>query len=148
MKLSAITIAALSGYAAPVVANTEKAIFLGPRTSNMPTSHPNLDDLRVDILTPKHWTLRTHLEAEFPSAESKHGKSTWLVLDQLTEGQRYELRVCWAATVSYQPASCARSCPNLTTKVATHRLPHRRLRARPRVRDARADNRPLRLRLD
>lgn len=81
-----------------VLANTEKAIFLGPQTVNIPSAKPNLDDLYIDILTPSNWSIRTHIEAEFPSESNQAGKSTWLLLDNLTEGQRYELRVCWAAT--------------------------------------------------
>ncbi|KAI1381602.1 hypothetical protein F4677DRAFT_403564 [Hypoxylon crocopeplum] len=84
--------------AAVVCANTEKAIFLGPPTVNIPFAHPTLDDLHVDILTPSNWTIRTHLEAKFPNISSPHGKATWLILDDLAEGQRYEVRVCWAAT--------------------------------------------------
>lgn len=83
-----------------VLANTEKAIFLGPETVNIPSAKPSLDDLNIDILTPTNWSIRTHIEAEFPSDSRKAGKPTWLLLDNLTEGQRYELRVCWAATVS------------------------------------------------
>lgn len=91
--------AALSGLLTPALANTEKAIFLGPKTVNIPSAHPNLEDLKVDTLTPENWALRTHLTAQFPTDSARHGKSTWLVLDGLTEGQRYEVRVCWAATV-------------------------------------------------
>ncbi|KAI4868836.1 hypothetical protein F4820DRAFT_89598 [Hypoxylon rubiginosum] len=83
---------------ATAYANTEKAIFLGPATVNIPSTHPTLDDLHVDILTPSDSTIRTHLEAQFSNASLPHGKATWLILDQLTEGQRYEVRVCWAAT--------------------------------------------------
>ncbi|KAK8094845.1 hypothetical protein PG997_001530 [Apiospora hydei] len=81
-----------------VTANTEKAIFLAPDNINIPSTHPNLDDLQVDTLTPDNWAIRTYLEAQFPTDSAKYGKPTWLVLDQLTEGQRYEVRVCWAAT--------------------------------------------------
>ncbi|OTB04250.1 hypothetical protein M426DRAFT_321093 [Hypoxylon sp. CI-4A] len=83
---------------AAVLANTEKAIFLGPPTVNIPAAHPTLEDLRVDTLTPTNGSLRTYLEAQFPNAAIPHGKATWLILDELTEGQRYEVRVCWAAT--------------------------------------------------
>ncbi|KAK8133673.1 hypothetical protein PG984_005685 [Apiospora sp. TS-2023a] len=81
-----------------VAANTEKAIFLAPNNINIPSAHPNLDDLQVDTLTPDKWAIRTHLQAQFPTDSAKYGKPTWLVLDQLIEGQRYEVRVCWAAT--------------------------------------------------
>ncbi|KAI0843551.1 hypothetical protein F5Y06DRAFT_6327 [Hypoxylon sp. FL0890] len=81
-----------------VCANTEKAIFLGPPTVSIPSTHPTLDDLHVDTLTPANWAIRTHLEARFPSISAPHGKATWLILNELTEGQRYEVRVCWAAT--------------------------------------------------
>ncbi|KAL7624239.1 hypothetical protein AAE478_005798 [Parahypoxylon ruwenzoriense] len=75
-----------------VCANTEKAIFLGPETVNIPSAHPTLEDLHVDTLTPTDWAIRTHLDAQFPNISSPHGKATWLILDELTEGQRYEVR--------------------------------------------------------
>ncbi|KAI2467787.1 hypothetical protein F4781DRAFT_297283 [Annulohypoxylon bovei var. microspora] len=83
---------------ASVCANTEKTIFVGPPISNIPSAHPTLEDLHVDTLTPTNWEIRTHLEAQFPNISSPNGKATWLILDGLTEGQRYEVRVCWAAT--------------------------------------------------
>ncbi|KAH8899684.1 hypothetical protein GQ53DRAFT_816790 [Thozetella sp. PMI_491] len=80
-----------------VLANVEKAIFLGPPTVNVPLQHPTLDDLCIDTLTPSNFSLRTRLEAQFPSEEHQAGKATWLLLDGLTENQRYEVRICWAA---------------------------------------------------
>ncbi|KAH9898719.1 hypothetical protein F4778DRAFT_193347 [Xylariomycetidae sp. FL2044] len=83
----------------PARANTEKTIFLGPAPVNLPTTHPNLQDLHIDTLTPSRWAQRTHLASSFPAeASHKYGSPTWLVLDELTEGQRYEVRVCWPAT--------------------------------------------------
>ncbi|KUI62108.1 hypothetical protein VP1G_09236 [Cytospora mali] len=82
----------------PVSANVEKTIFLGPEPVNIPQQHPTLSDLNIDLLTPETWSLRTHLEAIFPTAGSEKGKSTWLILDNLTESQRYEVRICWLAT--------------------------------------------------
>ncbi len=82
------------------LANVEKAIFLGPATVNIPLQHPTLEDLNIDVLTPSNFSLRTHLDAEFPTEGHRSGSTTWLLLDRLTENQRYEVRVCWAATVS------------------------------------------------
>lgn len=80
-------------------ANAEKAIFLGPAPINLPQQSPSLADLRLDVLTPDDYLLRTHLAAVFPTDEQPRGAETWLLLDSLTEGQRYEVRVCWLATV-------------------------------------------------
>ncbi|ROW02575.1 hypothetical protein VPNG_07883 [Cytospora leucostoma] len=79
-------------------ANVEKTIFLGPEPVNIPHQHPTLSDLNIDSLTPETWSLRTHLEAIFPTEDLTKGKSTWLILDNLSEGQRYEVRICWLAT--------------------------------------------------
>lgn len=81
-------------------ANVEKTIFLGPEPVNIPNQQPSLSTLNIDTLTPDDWSLRTHLEAAFPTAESERGTSSWFILDNLTEGQRYEVRICWLATVS------------------------------------------------
>ncbi|KAK1595996.1 uncharacterized protein LY79DRAFT_667504 [Colletotrichum navitas] len=79
-------------------ANTEKVIFLGPDTMNVPNMPPTIEDLRLDVLTPDDWTKRLDLKAAFPSEDAPSGTTTWLLLNDLTRGQRYELRVCWAAT--------------------------------------------------
>ncbi|KAF6821649.1 hypothetical protein CSOJ01_00152 [Colletotrichum sojae] len=79
-------------------ANTEKIIFLGPSTVNVPATQPTLGDLRLDVLTPDDWSRRLHLQASFPDAESPLGTTSWLLLTNLTLHQCYELRVCWAAT--------------------------------------------------
>ncbi|KAI1083962.1 hypothetical protein F5B20DRAFT_360231 [Whalleya microplaca] len=91
-----LTIAAL--LISGAYADTEKAIFLGPPTANIPSTRPTLEDLHVATLTPDNWSIRTHLEAQFPNSSLPQGKPTWLILDELSEGQRYEVRVCWAAT--------------------------------------------------
>jgi len=83
-------------------ANTEKVIFLGPETLQISIEHPTLEDLKLDALSPQDWSLRTHVKAEFPTNASKNGLSTWMILYKLRESQRYEVRICWAATVSSQ----------------------------------------------
>lgn len=84
-------------------ANVEKTIFLGPEPVNIPDQQPSLSSLNINTLTPEGWSLRTHLEAIFPTAEFERGRSSWFILDNLTEGQRYEVRICWLATVSVLP---------------------------------------------
>ncbi|KAH6670083.1 hypothetical protein B0J14DRAFT_619190 [Halenospora varia] len=75
---------------ASVLANTEKTIFLGPPTLQVPVEHPTLEDLRLEALSPQHWSLRTHIRAEFPTNSSKYGQASWYLLHRLEEGQRYE----------------------------------------------------------
>lgn len=84
-----------------VLANTEKLIFTAPGKLQVPTEHPTLQDLKLHTLSPHQWSVRTHLQAEFP-LDSPRGKASWVLLQNLQEGQRYEVRVCWAAT---QPTS-------------------------------------------
>lgn len=82
-------------------ANVEKAIFLGPAPVNIPLQQPTLTDLNLRTLTPEDNSVRTELSRALSkeSPEPPPGHATWLILDHLTEGQRYELRVCWAAIV-------------------------------------------------
>lgn len=89
----------LAGLIPLVSANTEKTIFLGPETVNIPAHSNSLAALNIDTLTPDNYSLRTHLEAIFPTEDKPKGAETWLILDNLTEGQRYEVRVCWMAIV-------------------------------------------------
>ncbi|RAL62847.1 hypothetical protein DID88_004689 [Monilinia fructigena] len=109
-----------------VLANTEKVIFLGPGTLNVPMEHPTLEDLHLEALSPQHHSLRTHIQAEFPTEDSEYGQSTWYLLHRLKEGQRYEVRICWAATEptsfrlnTYDIATVFET-PNLITSLAQY----------------------------
>lgn len=82
--------------------NTEKVIFIAPAAIKIPTAHPTIEDLHIHTLTPHSSTQQTHIRAEFPTNITQKGAATWLLLDKLQAGQRYEVRVCWAAT---QPTS-------------------------------------------
>jgi len=102
MMLNILFLLLLQIYA--VAANTEKVIFLGPSSLQVPVEHPTLEDLQLEALSPQQWSLRTHLQAEFPNNASKYGQSSWMILHRLQESQRYEVRICWAATVSHRQA--------------------------------------------
>lgn len=98
----------MCAFAPHVAANVEKTIFLGPETINVPHQRPTITDLGLEVLSPESAetrAIRTYLEAEFPGKDDqgpRKGKTTWLLLDNLKPGQRYEVRVCWKAT---QPTS-------------------------------------------
>lgn len=89
----------LIGIVTLVTANVEKTIFLGPEAVNIPQQSPTLSDLHIDVLNPTNYSRRTDVDAIFPTSELPKGTDTWLVLEDLTEGQRYEVRICWLATV-------------------------------------------------
>lgn len=127
MQSSLLFSLALVLYFDFVSANTEKIIFLGPPTINLPATQPTLGDLRLDVLTPDDWSRRLDLQASFPDAGSPLGTTTWLLLTNLTQNQRYELRVCWAATVRSSPAFKWRHM--FTMDTATHGFLARSLRA-------------------
>ena len=78
-------------------ANVEKGIFLAPEAIKIPQKPPNLDNLHLNVLTPSKSTLRTQLAASFPQPDSL-GTVSWFLLDELQQGQRHEVRICWAAT--------------------------------------------------
>jgi hypothetical protein len=82
-----------------VLCNTEKTIFLGPSPVQVPVEHPTLADLQLEALSPQQWSLRTHIQTEFPTNSSNYGQASWYLLQGLQESQRYEVRICWAATV-------------------------------------------------
>lgn len=90
-------------------ANTEKAIFTAPDPITLSNLPPALEGQNIPILGPStRWSIRTNLTRVFAlSQEEKEGEeeeeqgyASWLLLDNLTPGQRYELRVCWSALVS------------------------------------------------
>ncbi|UNI20228.1 hypothetical protein JDV02_006333 [Purpureocillium takamizusanense] len=82
-----------------VYANVEKIIFDAPTPANTPLAKPSLADLNLHALTPDTLTLRTTLDRVFPvdKGNSSQGRSSWVLLDNLVEGQRYEFHVSWAA---------------------------------------------------
>ncbi|KAK6001527.1 hypothetical protein QM012_002858 [Aureobasidium pullulans] len=84
--------------AVPAIANVEKTIFTAPDSINFGDARPNLIDLRLDILSSKKLSVRTVLPVIFPTEYQPRGLSSWYILDGLRPGQRYEVRICWAAT--------------------------------------------------
>ncbi|KAL1879399.1 hypothetical protein VTK73DRAFT_7036 [Phialemonium thermophilum] len=80
-----------------VSSNVEKTIFLAPEAREI-AHDAVLLGRRLPVLTPSNWSLRTKIDAEFPTEGSSQGKVSWFFLDNLTEYQRYEVRICWAAT--------------------------------------------------
>lgn len=85
-----------------ITANVEKLIFLGPKKSDEPPqllSHAFGSQL--EILSPANYTLQRRLHAAFPwDPARKEDSEAWILLQNLEEGRRYEVRVCWGATVS------------------------------------------------
>lgn len=80
-----------------IVANVEKTIFIAPDSLSVPKD-ASIDNLLLTSLNPGRLSVRTYLNASFPTDGKPHGEETWALLEGLTPGQRYELRVCWLAT--------------------------------------------------
>jgi hypothetical protein len=85
--------------AGTVVANVEKTIFLGPSAVTLPDVRPSLEDLQLHALSSQAPILPTQLSVIFPSTSLPHGLESWYLLSDLEEGARYEVRICWPATV-------------------------------------------------
>lgn len=83
-----------------VNANVEKTIFLGPSPVTLPDVRPGLDDLHLRVLAPLDPIVPTQLAVQFPDKSLPRGLESWYLLRQLQAGRRYEVRVCWPATVS------------------------------------------------
>ncbi|OAQ74321.1 GPI-Mannosyltransferase II co-activator domain-containing protein [Pochonia chlamydosporia 170] len=85
-----------------VAGNVEKVIFTGPSAPSVKaTTNPTLESLNINTLTHDDLSVRTNLSRIFASEQTDfRGQSSWLLLTNLTENQRYELRVCWSALVS------------------------------------------------
>jgi hypothetical protein len=86
-------------FTALAQANVEKTIFLAPAPAAVPSEEPDLDDLGLERLSPQRPVVRTRLNASFPSTGAPGGTDSWFFLENLNPGQRYEVRVCWLATV-------------------------------------------------
>lgn len=98
MRLLA-SLSILAWCIAPVSANAEKVVFLAPEIIHSLDQRPTLDELNLAVLTPSNWTIRTHLIASFPTSERVLGTEAWFLLDGLSPHRRYEVRLCWSATV-------------------------------------------------
>ncbi|KAK4079893.1 hypothetical protein Trihar35433_998 [Trichoderma harzianum] len=106
----------------PSHANTEKVIFTAPP----PSSFSSLDAAiykDLPVLGPStSWSIRTNLSRVFPLNQQdndEQGYPSWLLLDNLTPGQRYELRVCWSAL---EPTAFTLDTYPLTTILSTPAL--------------------------
>ena len=81
-------------------ANVEKTIFIAPPPNPVPLESPAFDDLGLERLSSLSPVIRTFLNASFPTQDAPQGAESWFLLQDLNSGQRYEVRVCWPATVS------------------------------------------------
>ena len=99
MRFINIIISLLSS-AALVLANVEKVVFLGPRQSAICRNQFDIHLLGHTVLSPSRSSVRQYLTATFPSQSTLwRGSESWVILDALEEGKRYEVRICWIATV-------------------------------------------------
>ncbi|KAI1619572.1 hypothetical protein EDD37DRAFT_214022 [Exophiala viscosa] len=98
MKLVSIILFVLLQHAA---ANVEKTIFISPQ-AQPPPKDASIDNLLLVPLSEGLSTLRTELEASFPTESEPHGTIHWFLLEGLQPTSRYEVRICWMAT---QPTS-------------------------------------------
>ena len=83
-------------------ANVEKTIFIAPPREKVPTTEQSgLDDLGLPRLTPEpvDAVIRARLNASFPTRDAPRGAESWFFLEHLVPGVRYEVRICWLATV-------------------------------------------------
>ena len=79
-------------------ANVEKTIFITPEAQALPPD-ASIDKLLLLSLTETIPTIRTRLNASFPADDNVKGTESWFLLDGLLPTTRYEVRVCWLATV-------------------------------------------------
>lgn len=84
-----------------VNANVEKTIFLGPSAVTLPDVPPTLHHLNLHVISTRESILPTQLPVLFPSHAQPHGLESWYLLSDLEEGRRYEVRICWPATVRW-----------------------------------------------
>lgn len=99
LPLPLLLLCLLSLLISPTNANTEKTIFIAPQPLPVPSQQAAIDDLGLERLSPEAPVLRTYLNASFPTEEAPLGSESWFFLEDLNPGQRYEVRVCWLATV-------------------------------------------------
>ncbi|SMR62757.1 unnamed protein product [Zymoseptoria tritici ST99CH_3D1] len=99
--------------------NTEKTIFVAPAAITLPDAGPRLADLKLDTLSFSSSSLQRPLSVAFPTEDAPQGRESWYLLQDLNEGQRYEVRVCWAAV---QPTEFWLDVYNITHVFESPRL--------------------------
>ena len=90
----------LLGCSFPTIANVEKSIFLAPEADVDLPIPSSLDYQKYNIIRPWPSSRQIEIPAAFPKPDQPLGSDTWFVLEDLRPYQRYEVRICWAATVS------------------------------------------------
>lgn len=105
-RLLLLACALLAAHIPFVMANCEKAIFRPPLARpppaqpSPPSASLELALSQLDVLAPTaRPSMRACIDSAFPTADLPHGKISWFLLDQLAEGTRYEVRLCWSAAV-------------------------------------------------
>lgn len=86
-----------AALATTAYANTEKVIFVAPSSQTVPHLVENWDRGRPRTLTPANPSLRRTLPVSFASGDERYPSEHWYLLRTLNSGQRYEVRICWAA---------------------------------------------------
>ena len=95
---SVLLLASLLLLLTPVcLANVEKTIFLAPPGQSLPND-ASIDNLYHISLSDQHPSVRTKINASFPTDDHLKGTETWMLLEDLSPGSRYEVRICWLAT--------------------------------------------------
>lgn len=100
------------------LANTEKVIFSAPPTETLSELY-DLKEEVFQIINTANPSLRASLPVSFPTIDRPKGLDSWYRLERLEEGRRYEVRVCWAATV----CSPSTRVPTLSNAVCSNRQP-------------------------
>jgi hypothetical protein len=89
----------LSIHAALVFANVEKTIFTAPESITLPNISPVLGELCLEELSPIATKIRKFLPVIFLDNKRPLGKQSWYLVKDLVPGSRYEVRICWPASV-------------------------------------------------
>ncbi|TKA24061.1 hypothetical protein B0A50_06952 [Salinomyces thailandicus] len=123
-------LALLLQFAITANANTEKIVFSAPPTSSIPDAGPSFNNLDLYSLSPERLSVRLALPVAFPEDPLPKGLDSWYLLESLHPGQRYEVRICWAAiqptafTIDTFEPQQVFDTPHLITSLAAYSEAH------------------------
>ena len=102
MTVLTLYLATLLFFTPLALTNVEKVVFLGPEAKDSSPAFPSFGfPLFIDTLSPARPSLRRQLHSKFPhSAPLQEPSEVWFLLLELQASKRYEVRICWPATVS------------------------------------------------
>jgi hypothetical protein len=99
MSLIRVLLVILVSPLALVAANVEKTIFIAPESIIIPNVSPGLEDLCLEHISLSAPRIQKSISVGTATEVQPLGEQSWYLITDLVPGTRYEVRICWPASV-------------------------------------------------